>query len=511
MVSKHIETELKLYCTDANVWENIMSAQALVERTVPESRATEELEAHYFDTPTYSLQKEKIAYRVRREGGNWVATVKAGGSSKGGLHARQEWNILVSDEQPDIGVFSDTEIGARLQEIVGDQVLEPILITRFERQRVDVLMSDGSKIEVAADRGEIVAGNMAEPILEVELELKSGQSESLFILGAELSREYPLLPESRSKFYRGLVLAGLMQESPKKNDSLSQLDKKGSISEVLRAVLVDLIHQLLLAQQAFLENNHQPELVHELRVCLRRLRSMVEFSEPLHLLEQYGWYQEELSGFGEKLGVLREIDVAYAGWQQLFDSQVLTMDSKLWLGEFLTDKRSEEAEKCCVQFKAGLTTPLLLSLWAELIDQEQKEQDAYGSSVEEYITNRVSLWLKTMRKQEETVEWADAEKAHNIRLWAKKSKYVIEILQPVLGDMTRLISQLDKLQISLGIVRDAHSTDLLLKNLLRGKSSRALALEAGMLIGWQGRERVLILKKLDKMWKKFSRLAKKRI
>lgn len=509
MLSKHTEMELKLCCTDTSCWGKVIEAQALAEIAVPESKTTKLMDARYFDTPTYSLQKEKIAYRVRREGDTWVATVKSGGSSKGGLHARQEWNIVVSHEQPDIAIFSDTEIGSRLQEVVGDQALEPILMTRFERQTVDVMTPDGSIIEVAADQGEIVSGEKMEPILEVELELKSGHPGSLLLLGAELAREYPLLPESKSKFYRGLVLAGLMITPHKKSEMLPQLDKKGSIGEVLRAVLVDLIHQYLVVQQAFLENYHQPEIVHELRIALRRLRSMLDFAEPLHLVEQYGWYQEELKKFGKELSVLREIDVAVAGWQQLLDFRVLAIDSKVWLGEFLAEKRSEEAEKICAEFKAGLTTPLLLTLWAELLNQECKEQDISGSAPDIYITNHLSLWLKTMRKQGKTVEWTDAEKAHNIRLWAKKSKYVIEILQPLLVETNRLALQLEKLQISLGVLSDAHSTQLLIKKMLRGRSSRALSLEAGMLIGWQGRERVLLEKKLDKIWRKFCRLANK--
>lgn len=486
-----------------------MTTQALVEITVPESSVAEQMDARYFDTPTYSLQKEKIAYRVRREGDTWVATVKAGGSSKGGLHARREWNVVVEDEQPDLTVFSDTEIGMRLQELVGEELLEPILITRFERQRMDVLMPDGSRIEVAADQGEILAGGKTEPILEVELELKSGQSESLLLLGAELAREYPLLPESRSKFHRGLILAGLSSEEPIKGNVWQPMDKKGPISEVVRAVLVELINRSLIVQQAFIETPDQPELVHELRVALRRLRSMLEFVEPLHLLEQHGWYQEELKEFAKRLAVLREIDVSYTCWQQLFEYQVLTVDSKVWLGEFLAEKRSEEAEKVCAEFKAGFTTPLLLGLWAELMNQEGKKQIAHESTAEEYTISRLSLWLKEVKKQGKTIEWTNAERTHDIRLWTKKIKYVVEILQPILGDTTQLILKLDILQDSLGVLSDAHSTELLLKKMIRGKSSRALYVEAGMVLGWQGREQVLVRNKLDKKWQKFCRIAQK--
>jgi triphosphatase len=485
-----------------------MSAEALVTAAVPGSEITQQLEARYFDTPSHALQKAKLAYRLRREGENWVATVKGGGSSKGGLHARQEWNQVASHNEPDMQVFSHMEIGAKLQEAVGDEILEPILITSFERRKVDVVMPDGSTIEVAADKGVIIAGEKTAPILEIELELKTGQAGSLFMLGAALAREYPLLPEPKSKFYRGLLLAGLSAEQPKKN-SLPQVDKARPIGEALRVVLVDLIAQVLAAQQSFLENFQQPEIVHELRISLRRLQSVLEFSEPLAVIKQYAWYQDELKKLGQKLAEVRELDVAYASWQQLLDDQVVSMDSKVWLGEVLLEKRNLAAAEVLDECRAGLATPLLLGLWAELLDRDWQQLIACDSTVEEYAVGNIASWLKKARKQEQTVEWSDVGEVHKLRLWIKKIKYVVEVMQPVLGDTSRLILQLEKLQDTFGVISDARSTELLLKALLRGKSSRALYLEAGILIGWQGHERLLLQNKLDKSWKKFSRIAQK--
>lgn len=507
-MSKHIETELKLCCTDERVWEQIMTAEALVTVTVPGSEITQQLEARYFDTPSHALQKAKLAYRLRREGENWVATVKDSGSSKGGLHARQEWNLIASHNEPDVQAFADMEIGLRLQEAVGDEILEPILITSFERRKVDVVMPGGSTIEVAADKGAIIVGEKTELILEIELELKTGQPEALFMLGAGLAREYPLLPEPKSKFYRGLLLAGLSAELPKKNH-LPQVDKARPIGEALCVVLVDLIAQVLAAQQSFLENSQQPEIVHELRIRLRRLQSVLAFSEPLAIIKQYAWYQDELKKLGQKLAEVRELDVAYASWQQLLDDQVVGMDSKVWLGEVLMEKRNQASVKIVDECRAGLATPILLGLWAELLDQDWQQLITCNSNVEKYVVSNVSSWLKTVKRQGQTVKWTDVEEAHKLRLGIKKIKYVVEVMQPVLGDTSRLILQLEKLQDTLGVISDAHSTKLLLKALLRGKSSRALHLEAGLLMGWQGHERLLLQNKLDKYWKKLNRIVQK--
>jgi triphosphatase len=507
-LSNHTETELKLSCADETVWEQIMTAVALTTVAVPGSEITQQLEARYFDTPSHALQKAKLAYRVRREGENWVATVKDSGSSKGGLHARQEWNQVVSHNEPDIQVFSAMEIGPILQEIIGDENLEPILITSFERRKVDVVMSDGSTVEVAADKGAIIAGEKTDPILEIELELKTGQAGALFILGAALAQEFPLLPEPKSKFYRGLLLAGLSAERPKKNH-LPQVGKAKPVGEALRDVLVELVMQVFTAQQTFLENFQQPGVVHELWVALCRLQSVLTFSEPLAVIKRYTVYQDELGKWGRTIDDLQELDVIYASWQQLLDHQIVAIDSKVWLGEVLLEKRNQAAVKIVAECRSGLATPLLLGLWAELLDRDWQQLISCDSTVEEYAVGTIADWLKMVRKQEKTATWTDADEVDRLRLWTKKLMYTVEVMQPVLGGTSRMMLQLEKLQRTLGVMSDAHRTTLLLKELLREKSSRALHLEAGILLGWQGHERLLLQEKLDKSWKKFNRAVQK--
>jgi triphosphatase len=507
-LSKHTEVELKLACTDSSVWESIMTAQLLTEVAVPGSEGCQILDARYFDTPTYCLQKAKLAYRIRREGEQWIATVKGGGLSSGGLHERQEWNVIVDDAQPDISVFEKTDIGQHLLAVVGDQTLEPILITRFERKTLDVVMPDGSQIEVAADQGTIMTGSKTAPILEVELELKAGQPSALFQLGAALAREYPLLPEPDSKFYRGLVLAGLVTLQPQKTFKLPQIEKNQLVGEGLRTVLVQLIAEFFASQQTFLEDPKQPEHIHDLRICLRRLRSLLEFAGPL-VVEQHKWYQAELRKIGQMLGELREIDVAYAGWKQFADCQTMALDSKISLGAVLEKRRLLEAEKVYGILNSGIATALLLDLWATLTDRKWQQLTEYHVTVGQYTVSRLSGWLKTVMKQGKTIELTNTENIQKLRLQVKKIKYVVEVLQSILYEVPQLMLRLDTLQENLGLLNDYHSTDTLLRKLLKGNSSKALYLEVGMVIGWQGREELFMQSKTNKYWKNFYRTAQR--
>ncbi len=199
------------------------------------------LETWYFDTPDHCLQQTRMSYRIRREGGRWVATVKGGGSSNGGLHQRQEWNVVVPSNKPDVAVFADTPVGSTLHRTVGNRPLIPLVATRFERFTLNIKSSEGSLIEVAADRGEIIAGDQTAPILELELELKDGQPVALLKLGAALAREYPLVVGLSSKYQRALQLAGL-----------APADTEQQIGNIrLRQEMLNHIHFLLGAQESF--------------------------------------------------------------------------------------------------------------------------------------------------------------------------------------------------------------------------------------------------------------------
>lgn len=508
VLPKNIEIELKLLCKDSSVWEKIMTAQSLIDITIPGSGKKQLLDAHYFDTATHCLQEAKIAYRIRREGEQWVATIKGGGSSSGGLHERQEWNIIVESAEPDITVFSGTGIGKKLLAIVGNQVLIPILITQFERRTVEVSMPDGSLIEVAADAGNIVAGDKTTPILELELELKAGKPAALFILGATLAKEYALQPETDSKFYRGLLLAGLATRPPIQVSTLPQTHKNQGVIQELPKVLIALITRFFVIQQLFLKGQAQPEDVHKLRICIRSLRSLLEFGGT-EIFGKYKEHQAALRQLGQNLGALRELDVAYASWKKWSECQPAHLVAKINLGRTLSHRRVVEAKKVVAILADGYATPILLELWGTLLTGQCQNAQIGQLTMVEYAEREFSKWLKVIIKQGKKIEWDDREKVHKLRLQAKKIRYVVELLESTLGDVAQLRDQLEGLQDNLGLLSDIHSTEVLLKKQLKGTASKALHLEAGMLMGWQGREGIYVQEKMNNQWEKFYRTVKK--
>lgn len=83
--------------------------------------------------------------------------------------------------------------------------LKPLFTTDFGREKWRVTQGD-SQIEGALDRGEVSAGDLREPICELEMELLSGNARDLFAFARTLSDAGGLRLGSLSKAARGYHL-----------------------------------------------------------------------------------------------------------------------------------------------------------------------------------------------------------------------------------------------------------------------------------------------------------------
>ncbi|MDX9871527.1 MAG: CYTH domain-containing protein [Clostridia bacterium] len=211
MPSAFKEIELKLAFSDESIGEKIVREKYLTDMLVPGTERKMLLETVYYDTPSGVLQRARLSYRIRRQEDEWIATVKADGASSGGLHERSEWSVVVNEPTPDITPFSALPAGERLQVALGEETLIETARTRFVRQSMDLRYQE-TLIELAVDKGEILAANKSEPIREIELELKEGEVSALLEIAETLRGIYELFPEERSKYHRGLVLAGRIEQ-----------------------------------------------------------------------------------------------------------------------------------------------------------------------------------------------------------------------------------------------------------------------------------------------------------
>ncbi|HSC84230.1 MAG TPA: CYTH domain-containing protein [Pseudomonas sp.] len=167
-----------------------------------------ELFNQYFDTPERDLAQAKVALRLRRDGEQFIQTLKTRGQSVAGLSERNEWDWYLSKAKLDTKKLSDECWPASLAELDKKQ-LKPIFSTDFVREKAEIAWGRGKAkvvIEAALDLGKVIAGEGEEEICELELELREGDPAALLELAAELAADLPLMPCDISKAERGYRL-----------------------------------------------------------------------------------------------------------------------------------------------------------------------------------------------------------------------------------------------------------------------------------------------------------------
>jgi len=171
---------------------------------------TENLLSIYFDTPDLYLQQHRSALRVRKTAAAWIQTFKGGGSVKGGLHQRHEWECEVPGAAVELSSLLALIDNPAAREILAQtglaQQLQAVFTTEFARTVWMLQLAQDTVVELALDLGEVSAGTARAPICEIELELKSGQLQVLLDFAQTLRQQLPLQPSNISKAQRGFAL-----------------------------------------------------------------------------------------------------------------------------------------------------------------------------------------------------------------------------------------------------------------------------------------------------------------
>lgn len=197
-----IEVELKFIATPAAIAvlpERLASWQC-------QHFAAQTLTNFYFETADNRLRQHDIGLRIRGYDGRYEMTVKTAGKVVGGLHKRAEYNIDIDSDQLDLARLP-TDIWPEGWAVEALQAeLQPLFRTDFTREKWVITYRE-SEIELALDQGSIGAGELSEPLSEIELELKRGNQIDLLALAAELAPIGGLRQSNQSKAARGYYLA----------------------------------------------------------------------------------------------------------------------------------------------------------------------------------------------------------------------------------------------------------------------------------------------------------------
>ena len=162
----------------------------------------------YFDTPDFILRKHRIALRTRKIGNQWLQTIKSNDTVLDGLHQHHEWEFPITADKPEFDQIQDQDLKIFFSDKKLRGSLQPVFTTDFHRTTYLLEPFEKFRLEFCLDTGKIIANDKTALICEVELELKTGNSQQLMEFSRLLQKccHFQFIPENSSKAARGFDL-----------------------------------------------------------------------------------------------------------------------------------------------------------------------------------------------------------------------------------------------------------------------------------------------------------------
>lgn len=373
------------------------------------------LQATYFDTAERHLAQAGLALRVRRQGRQWVQTLKGAGD---GLWQRLEHEVPLDVPrgvlpQADPARHDGTPAGEALRRALGDRPLAALHGTEVVR-RVRVVRAPGCSVELAFDTGALVASGRRWPLCELEFELKTGDPAGLTALAAKWVRRYALTLDVRTKAERGDRLArGVRIGVPERAQALALPEGIGG-EAALRAITGSCLRQILGNTSEIAHEAASPEHLHQLRVGLRRLRTALRELGTLSPQVRPEW-SAALETLFRSLGVTRDRDaLAQALLPALQRAGATTLQ---W-----------PPADASAPPEALLREPGTTGLWLELLSFAAGDGGvgAVGEPFESFAAARLQALHRQVRRDAGRFAELDDAHRHRLRKRLKRLRYLCE-------------------------------------------------------------------------------------
>ncbi|ADZ68865.1 CYTH and CHAD domain-containing protein [Polymorphum gilvum] len=476
------------------------------------------LRSIYFDTPDQALRRAGLSARVRKDGRNWIQTIKLGTHVSAGLSTPKEAECRVAGPALDLGLVDAPAAVEALTAALGGQALEPAFETVLRRKTREFAADDGTRIEMALDSGEIVAGDRRVPLHELELELKAGPIGALFQVARNLVGTTPFRFSPCSKAERGYRIAAGDVADPVRPATADPILLSGSetAEQALHAVLRSCLDQIAHNRVSTLLGE-DPEGPHQLRVGLRRLRSALRLFRPLIGRASTASLDAASRQLAAEVGELRDLDV-------LADEIVAPLAANAPEGigiaallDHLHDTRRTVRTDLATALAGADVNALVFDLGAFAETRGWLDPGDFGQSallatpVTEFSRQALDRqWKKVARYGRKLDELTVAER-HDMRKALKKLRYGIEFFASLYpdSDLKPFLKRMKGLQDVFGYLNDVATAHKLLDlPAVSGDDPAGLARAAGFVIGWHEAKAVHAWERARDCWDEAARAPK---
>jgi CHAD domain-containing protein len=430
----------------------------------------------YHDTADRRLLRAGLTLRHRQEDGRGSWQVKL--PAEGGR---------VEVEETGEPAGPPESVRALLSGVLRGENLEPIATMRTHRRGRRV-----QGVDVTVDEVEVIDGGMPiDRFTEIEAELVDGYPAAMARVGRKL-RRLGASELRTSKLSRVVVAPS------------SDRPKRGAPAvEHLRAMVSDQ-YQELVRNDPIVRLGEHADAVHDMRVAVRRLRSILRSAAVMLELEWVEHVRGELDWLAGKLGAVRDLDVLGA---------TLTTDAAgldggdATLASVLLHPLRQEHEGARKRLLAALENPRYYQL-LDIIESATRSMPVTENQVT--LRKMARKEFKKLRRRAKRLDELNDAALHKMRIQGKRARYAAELAGRERGKKAaRFVSAARDLQDVLGANQDAVVAVRQLRE-LAGRTDRTdTALVAGRLIERQRSRKRSAHRKLSKTWRRVDRRGKR--
>jgi len=464
-----------------------------VERAMRAAKTTRtHLQARYFDTADGALAAHGAVLRLRKEGTHWVQTAKAVVEGQGPLH-RLEDNVTLGAADdgahgvPDLRRHAGSLVGRLLDKALGQGAapLVETLATDIWRLARHEQRGD-TTVELALDVGRVMGGVSADgtprvsPVCELELELVEGRVDDLVTLAQAWAQRHGLWFSTLSKAERGQRLMNAKDEGAVRDAVKAApprlADKAGGLA-VQRAVLAACLAQVLPNASEVAAGNEDEEVVHQLRVGIRRLRTA--------LRELVGLAPSQVPQFDASWAPALTEVFRVLGAQRDNTLLLNAMQPQLQAAgapAIKLPKRVAKAGDIGDAVRASAFQAALVSLIGFAAPVGNEEVEATDDDPRPPLQKRLRRLHRQVLHDGMCFESLSAEARHRVRKRLKRLRYLAEFASPLFGDKAaaRYIAALVPAQDALGEFNDAVTALAVYRKLAKADP------HAWFAVGWLG-------------------------
>ncbi|MFI0846136.1 CHAD domain-containing protein [Mesorhizobium sp. IMUNJ 23232] len=493
------EIELKLILDEATAKALWGRARALkLASSIPRTKT---LRSIYLDTPEHALKKAGMSLRLRRDGRRWIQTVKTGREMHGGLSQAGEIENLAPGGRINIEAIPDETVRQQVAQRVNGGPLAPVCETVIRRAAGEVCLKDGTRAELAVDVGDILCEGRSAGLREAEIELIEGNPAGLFDIAKTLFPEGGLKFSRLYKAARGYLLAekGFIDPPLKpRNAKAVAADPMQIAEQTARDILRECLDQIAINITATCELD-DPEGPHQLRVGLRRLRSVFAVYRQVLDSPEMRRLGEEARWLGQEVGGLRDLDVV---GQDIVRREAGSHLDETGLTD-LADRLAVQAGERRLRLRKLLIEPrvqcflLDLARFVEtrgwLVPEDFTQTERLAMPVSHLAEAALAKCWKKVCKRARHLETLTVEERHEFRKMLKRLRYAVEFFASLYASrrVEPFLKRLKKLQEVFGNLNDAATVKALLSRSDLAADARSVgwmvgATQARAEFGWAG-------------------------